>query len=181
MMLPSPGFAEVLPPADGLRLAFAAARRRRRRKAAVGMGVGAVVLATALAISPPTGRSVLQQPVQPAGSTHTPALPGIEVPFPHRVAPTPAGEAAPSTKKARGFTLDRVAVVPVQHHGPASSGCGLARRDHLLCAGFRANTTGRTTVNVRVCAPRSAAVVVSRSSSQDVQVAAGSCVLPVGP
>ncbi|MDT7548187.1 MAG: hypothetical protein QOE84_581, partial [Actinomycetota bacterium] len=91
------------------------------------------------------------------------------------------GEAAPSTKKARGFTLDRVAVVPVQHHGPASSGCGLARRDHLLCAGFRANTTGRTTVNVRVCAPRSAAVVVSRSSSQDVQVAAGSCVLPVGP
>jgi hypothetical protein len=178
MTLPSSGFAEVLPPADGLRLAFASARRRRRRKAALGAAVGAVVLASAFAINPPGGRFVLQQPVQPAGRTDAPALPGIDEPLPHRVPRTPTGDAAPSTKQASGFTLNRIAVVGVQHGGPASSSCRQARRDHLLCAGFRANTTGRTTVNVRVCAPRSAAVVVSRSSSQDVRVATDSCVLP---
>jgi hypothetical protein len=181
MTLPAAEFADVRPPADGLRLAFGVARRRRHHKAAVGMVVGAAVLATALALTPSAGRTVLQQPVQPAGHSGGPSLPGIDAPEPYRGSTIPAGEAAPLKATVSALSRGRVAAAAPTPGVPASSSCGQARRDHLLCAGLRANTAGRTTVNVHACAPRSMAVAVSRSREQDVQVATGNCVLPRWP
>jgi hypothetical protein len=64
------GFVPVAPPADGLRLAFAAARRRRNRKAGATGTAGLLAVVALFASTGGTGqRALMQEPLPPSSTT----------------------------------------------------------------------------------------------------------------
>jgi hypothetical protein len=131
------GFVPVAPPADGLRLAFVAARRRRNTKAGA---VGTASLLAAVAVLASTGgtgdRTLLQEPLPPASTSHLGGLTGNET------APAPTATAMPTTSdvvsdpavaSGTGFAARTTSVGRVQSGGTS----GEASRGGLRAAGAK--------------------------------------------
>lgn len=75
-------FEQVMPPADGLALAFLAARRRRAGTASVTAFGAAVAIASVLSLIAPPGQTLVQQPLPPADRIAP--VPGVLVAPPAR-------------------------------------------------------------------------------------------------
>jgi hypothetical protein len=101
-MSTAPGaFVPVAPPADGLRLAFAAARRRRNTKARAAAAAGLLAFVVALtSIGGDGNRTLLQQPLPPASV----GLDGISGADPSAVASPPASPASAPLHNQREST-----------------------------------------------------------------------------
>jgi hypothetical protein len=119
-------FVPVAPPADGLRLAFAAARRRRNTKAGATGAAGLLSVLLVLATTGGAGnRTLLQEPLPPAHGGFNGVVTGT--------VPSPAATFAPTSRVASAISLagststGRQRVVAAAGTAPLAGSTGAAR------------------------------------------------------
>jgi hypothetical protein len=127
-------FVSVAPPADGLRLAFAAARRRRNTKARAAGAAGLLAVVVALtSIGGDGNRTLLQQPLPPASV----GLDGISGVVPPTAASRPArSDRAPASLPGLRQSTSQLSMValldrPAAPAGMDHSGSGRVHESRL--------------------------------------------------